>query len=127
MHIWALYESQQEHPNPQPPFANHKDLYSTIDAIELGDIPWQSFTISYSGDLPEGDQAPPWMTAEYEIWFRDPERMLSQQISDPSVAGEIDYAPKRLFGLDGERQYIDLMSGDWSWRQAVHYLLCMPF
>ncbi|KAJ7928656.1 hypothetical protein B0H13DRAFT_2311264 [Mycena leptocephala] len=31
-----------------PPFADHKDLYATIDAIQQGDIPWQSFSVTYN-------------------------------------------------------------------------------
>ncbi|KAJ7467249.1 hypothetical protein B0H11DRAFT_2239488 [Mycena galericulata] len=51
-----------------------------IDAIQQGDIPWQSFS-------------------EYEVW------------------DELDWAPKRVF-KNGQRQYVDLFSGNWAWEQA---------
>ncbi|KAF9243715.1 hypothetical protein BU15DRAFT_59594, partial [Melanogaster broomeanus] len=53
-----------------PPFADHQDLYTTIDATPLGDVPWSSHSISYMGDR-TGD-IPPWMDASYEFHFRDP-------------------------------------------------------
>ena len=27
-----------------PPFADHNDLYETIDSTPIGDVPWQSFS-----------------------------------------------------------------------------------
>ena len=30
-----------------PPFSGHCDLYSTIDAIPVGGVPWQSVTFTY--------------------------------------------------------------------------------
>jgi hypothetical protein len=32
-----------------PPFANHSDLYETIDSTPVGDVPWQSFSLTYDG------------------------------------------------------------------------------
>jgi hypothetical protein len=57
------------------PFRNHKDLYSTIDATPLGDVPWQSFSLHFNGDLPEG-QVPSWKEAGYDIWFHDPRELI---------------------------------------------------
>ncbi len=36
----------------QPPFSNHRDLLSTIDAIDVGGAPWESYKIRYNGELP---------------------------------------------------------------------------
>ncbi|KAG1814299.1 uncharacterized protein BJ212DRAFT_1447590 [Suillus subaureus] len=33
-----------------PPFADHKDLYSTINAIPLGEVAWESFTMKFNGE-----------------------------------------------------------------------------
>ena len=33
-----------------PPFANHSDLYKTIDLTPLGGVPWQSFSLTYVGE-----------------------------------------------------------------------------
>ncbi|KAF8440230.1 hypothetical protein L210DRAFT_846029 [Boletus edulis BED1] len=33
----------------QPLYANHRDLYKTIDAIEHSDVKWNCFSIKYTG------------------------------------------------------------------------------
>jgi hypothetical protein len=59
-----------------PPFANHGDLYDTIDATLLGDAPWQLFSVTYIGELLANGHIPPWMLAEYDIWCWDPKIVL---------------------------------------------------
>ena len=115
MQIWVntLPEGQD------PPFADHKELYDTIDATILGDAPWQSFSITYAGDLPVHGSIPPWMLSEYDIWFRDPKVVLQNQLANPDFKGEFDYAPYQTFNDKGEREWKDLMSANWSYEQAV--------
>ncbi|RXW13185.1 hypothetical protein EST38_g12668 [Candolleomyces aberdarensis] len=105
------------YPNNEPPFANHRELYSLIDSIPDGDIAWDSFSVTYDGEKPTNATVPPWMTQSYEVWFRDPLKILENQIANPDFNGKIDYAPKRVF-RNGKRQYRDLKSGNWAWRQA---------
>ena len=76
----------------EPPFGSHDALYKSIDAIPYGDCPWQSFSVRYSGPFPE--DPPSWMLADYDVWYRDPLRILKQQIRNPEFAGGIDYAAK---------------------------------
>ncbi|KAG6826062.1 hypothetical protein H0H92_001275 [Tricholoma furcatifolium] len=57
------------------------------------------------------------MTQGHEVWFRDPLRVLKNQLGNPDFADEIDYAPKRVF-LGGKRRYRDVMSGNWAWEQC---------
>jgi len=33
-----------------PPFANHSDLYETIDSTPLGSVLWQSFSLTYNSN-----------------------------------------------------------------------------
>jgi hypothetical protein len=42
-----------------PPFVDHNNLYNTIDATILGDAPWQSFSVTYFGELPVNQDIPP--------------------------------------------------------------------
>ncbi|KAJ7862732.1 hypothetical protein B0H13DRAFT_2566139 [Mycena leptocephala] len=100
-----------------PPFADHKDLYATIDAIQQGDVPWQSFSVTYTGPLPESGEVPAWMTEKYEVWFRSPLGIFEKQLANPDFKDEMDWAPKRMF-KDKKRQYVDLFSGNWAWQQA---------
>ncbi len=52
--IWAssmLYADSDK--VADPPFANCKDMLSTIDKIRVGDVPWQSFLCKRAAELPE--------------------------------------------------------------------------
>ncbi|GLB41297.1 hypothetical protein LshimejAT787_0905120 [Lyophyllum shimeji] len=104
-------------PDRPPPFSGHQHMYGLIDAIKQGDVPWQSFSVTYQGQLPDSQPVPSWMLEKYEVWFRDPLEVLENQIGNPDFDGQIDYAPKRL-SRNGKRRYRDLMSGNWAWEQC---------
>lgn len=108
--------------NQPPPFASHKEMYALIDSIKQGDVPWNSFSVSYDGDHPKNGPVPLWMEQKYEVWFRDPLLVLENQIGNPDFKNEIDYSPKRVF-KNGVRRFRDLMSGNWCWNQCVCYTL----
>jgi hypothetical protein len=108
----------------ESPFVNHNDVYSTIDAIPMGGVPWQDFSVSYNGPRPETN-APPWMEQTYEVYFRDPRQLFLNMLANPTFAEDFDYAPKQVFNTKGSRQYENFMSGDWAWNQAVSLLLCL--
>lgn len=105
-------------PDLDPPFNNKDAMYNTIDHISEGDAPWQHFSVSYNGEIPEGDTTP-WKHATFDVWFRDPHIVLHNQLGNPDFAGEMDFAPKEVRDEKGKRRYQDFMSGNWSWRQAV--------
>lgn len=100
------------------PFANYKDLYSTIDVTELGNVKWESFTMSYQGDLPETN-VPSWMTDKHQVWYRDPHTVFRNMLANPDFDGEINITPFQEMDQKGARRYCDFMSGDWAWKQAV--------
>ncbi|KAF7301047.1 hypothetical protein MIND_00668600 [Mycena indigotica] len=100
-----------------PYFNNHRHLYAMIDEIQQGDIPWQSFSVQYTGPRPKTGETPSWMTQTYEVWFRSPLAIFERQLANPEFRDELDWAPKRVFKND-KRQFTDLMSGNWAWRQA---------
>jgi hypothetical protein len=104
-----------------PPFADHKDLYNFIDATQLGDVPWQSFSVQYTGEHPE--VVPLWMNDEFEVWYRDPRAMAYSILANPTFKDEINYAPFHEYNAsDDICQWKDCMSGDWAWQQAVCFL-----
>ena len=113
--LWAA--SLVEH-GGHPPFADHRDLHGTLDAISYGDVPWKSFSTTYSGDLP-ADDIPTWMTAEYDVWFRDPRLVVQNMLSNPDFRDGFDNAPYQDFDKNGDRRFGDFFSGDWVWKQAV--------
>jgi Plavaka transposase len=115
MQIWA---ASLDH-DVDPPFADKDDLYDTIDATSVGDVPWQSFTVSYTGDLGDGEVAP-WKVASYDVWYRDPRDVLKGQLANPDFAKEMDFAPKEIRDAKtGRRRFQNFMSGHFSWRKAV--------
>ncbi|KIJ06058.1 hypothetical protein PAXINDRAFT_20728 [Paxillus involutus ATCC 200175] len=100
-----------------PPFIDHKDLYGTIDATLLGDVPWESFKLKYHGERPV--VTPPWMDQDYEFWFCPARSLVANMLSNMDFDGEMDYAPYRDFSKESEkRRYENFMSGDWAWSQA---------
>ena len=112
MRLWAATTS-----DGCAPFQNHQEMLATIDAITIGDIPWQSFSAKYSGTAPPNNP-PDWMLREYKVFFRDPLSVVRSMISNPDFKGQFDYAPYREFD-GGQRRLTNLMSGNWAWNQAV--------
>ena len=118
MEIWAAHKkAQYSDDESAPPFANAWDLYNVIDAMELGDVPWQAFSVQYNGDIPQN--APNWMSASYEVWFCDPLKVMEDQIGNWDFGKEVDYAPKQVFSQTNKWQFSDFMSGNWAWKQVV--------
>ncbi|KIJ58801.1 hypothetical protein HYDPIDRAFT_101977, partial [Hydnomerulius pinastri MD-312] len=102
-----------------PPFTDHKELYETIDATQVGDVQWDSFTLKYSGERPSVGDVPPWMDVTYDFWFRPAYSLVERLLSNTDFDREFDYAPYRDFGGEDEtRHYENFMSGDWAWMQA---------
>ena len=121
--ITGLWAASLAPHNDSPPFKNAKDLYDTIDSTPLGNAPWQSFTLNYNGPPheilgPDGE-APPWTTADYDIWFRDPRLLVQALIANPEFKGQFDFTPYQEYSADGQHRFGDFMSGDWAWKQAV--------
>lgn len=58
------------------------------------------------------------MTTKYQLWYRDPRKVIHNILANPDLADGIDYVPYRKF-QDNKRQYCDFMSGNWAWRQCV--------
>ncbi|KAG2354746.1 hypothetical protein BDR07DRAFT_1382023 [Suillus spraguei] len=104
--------------NDRPPFADHHDLYKTIDNIPVGDVKWQSFLAHYTGVRP--DVAPPWMDQTFDVWYQDPHQVVRNMLGNPDYIQEFDYCPYHEFSTDGDVwQWKDFMSGDWAWDQAI--------
>lgn len=115
--IWSA--TLVPHGDP-PPIADHRDLHAQIDAVNLGDVQWESYTAQYRWLRTESGSVPEWMLAKYQLWFRDPRRVIHNIFSNPEFASDIDYVPHRDF-QDEERRYQDFMSGDWAWEQCVRW------
>ena len=104
------------------PIIDHNDLHAAIDAIALGDVPWESYTVRYNGLQPENGPIPEWMTTEYQFWYRDPRKVIHNIFANPDLASFIDYTPYQELE-NGKRRYGDFMSSDWAWKQCVRLFL----
>lgn len=102
-----------------PPISDHADLLRQIDSIPLGDVPWECFCLSYDGPPHESPRPPEWKITEYEVWFRDPRKVIKAILGNSEFNGHIDYSAYQEFE-GSQRQYRDMMSGDWAWRQSVY-------
>ncbi|KIM70175.1 hypothetical protein SCLCIDRAFT_19107 [Scleroderma citrinum Foug A] len=114
MQLWA---ASMLHHNDRAPYTDSADLNWVIDAIPLGDVPWKSIQVQYAGNLPE-PIAPNWMTKSYDVWFCDPNAVVENLLSNPDFHGHFDYAPYHEFEPMGQRQWENLMSGNWAWHHA---------
>ena len=111
--IWA--ESMEN--GEDPPFRSHEELYDTIDATWHGDAPWTCLAVSYNGETTPN--SPTWQLDEWEVFYRDPDLVLSHLLDNPDFDGLFDYAV--YVGLDksGKRYWTDFMSGNFAYRRSV--------
>ncbi|KAJ7848265.1 hypothetical protein B0H14DRAFT_3086156 [Mycena olivaceomarginata] len=109
---WAL--SLMKHGDLSP-FENYQHLYETIDATKLGDAPWQCFQTE---PLATGEDAPVWARQSYEIWYRDPEVVISNMLDNPDFDGAFDTAPYVHLDSNGKRRWHDFMSANFAWRHS---------
>lgn len=91
LQIWATILPEDQ----DLPFINQKHLYDKIDAIEVGEVPWNSFSVSFSGKISEGDKTP-WKHPQYDVWYCDPHLVLHNQVANTDFATEIDLAAKEV-------------------------------
>ncbi|KAG1809453.1 hypothetical protein EV424DRAFT_1543029 [Suillus variegatus] len=102
-----------------PPFADHKDLYKTIDNILIGGVNWQSFKIQYSGEKPDVPDVPSWMNQQFDVWYCNPHEVVHNILTNPDYVNDFDYHPFHEYSVNkDECCYQDFMSGDWAWQQA---------
>jgi hypothetical protein len=119
--IFDLWAADLLRNNRSPPFSDFKDLHYTIDSVREGDAPWYPFDVSYSGIRPS-QNVPSWMNAKYEVWHRDPHRVVRDLLANTEFDGGFDYTPYQEF-RNGQRIWTDLMSGNWAWKQAVRSII----
>jgi hypothetical protein len=122
--ILSLWAASLAIHGDEPPFSNARCMYKAIDSTPLGDVPWESFTLQYNGTQPT-ENVPSWMTAEHDIWFRNPCSLVHNILSNPGFESGFDYAPYQERTADGVHRFGDFMSANWAWKQAVsfHYQL----
>lgn len=98
-------------------FHSHDHFLKTIDAIPVGDEEWSTFSLRYSG--PVTPDSPKWKRQRFVVHTRNPLRVLENMAASPDFASTWHTRPYQEFDRNGTRQFSDLMSGHWAWKQAV--------
>ena len=80
-------------------FEDHNNLCDTIDASNLGDVPWQHSSFRYDKELPD-DQVPRWMTELYEVYYHDSCDVIKNIIADTTFKHAFNYASYQEFNED---------------------------
>lgn len=122
--IWAAH-ALLEGRDGEPIFHTHQELLDTIDAIKIGDAPFQSFSVCFPG--PVNSDSPDWKHRKWTVYARNTQVVVHQLIDNPEANGKFNTRPY-IEIRDGKVQvYSNLMSGDWAYRQAVRNLLLHLF
>jgi hypothetical protein len=114
LEYWAHSAMQYD---ASAPFDSCRSLYATMDAIRDGDAPWQCLTVSNMTDLSE--HAPSWKKQEFEVWYRDPDVVVTNILDNPDFASQFDVASYIMTDSQGRRRWGDFMSGNFAWRRSV--------
>lgn len=112
--IWARSSAEANKPAP---FETHEHMHATIDASLLGDVPWQCLVTGFSGDV--DSRSPEWMRTSYEVWYRDPDTVITNMLANPDFAGQFDLRPYIDLNANGQRRWSSVMSGNIAWRHSV--------
>ena len=99
------------------PFKDHNDMYTTINSSVLRDVPWQCMVTKVPEDVDE--RAASWMRTSYEVWYRDPEIVVSNMLSNADFDGQFDMCPYIELDEEGNHQWSNVMSGNIAWRRSV--------
>ena len=119
--LLELWAKSLAHFDASGPFRSQKEMHSIIDSSMLGDVPWQCLVTEISEDVDE--QSPSWMQTKYEVWYRDPNTVVSTMLDNPDFKGQFDLCPYVDIGADGKRRWSNVMSGNVAWRHCVSYLI----
>lgn len=107
------------------PFKSHNDLHSTIDKSALGDVPWECLMTRIPEDVNVSD--PSWMRKSYEVWYCNPDAVVSAMLSNPDFEGQFDLRPYVDLNSDRTRRWNNVMSGNLAWRNSVSTVLSDTF
>ncbi|KAI6155605.1 hypothetical protein BKA82DRAFT_4326734 [Pisolithus tinctorius] len=101
-----------------PLFNNHAELYHVIDSTCVGEVPWEDFTIRYTAEVRDEETAP-WMFDNYDVWYRDPQKVIHNILASSNLVAEMDYVLYREYdATNNERHWQDFMSGNWAWEEV---------
>jgi hypothetical protein len=59
------------------------------------------------------------MQTSYEVWYRNPETVISMMLDNPDFEGQFDLCPYVDLDDAGRRHWSNVMSGNIAWRHCV--------
>lgn len=100
-------------------YTNNRSFLTKIDALPTTGPAWQCDIIKVAGDQVDanGDM----MSAELELWRRDPVTCVRELIGNPTFKDMMAYAPEHAYA-DNEgkcRIYDEMWTCDWWWETQV--------
>jgi Plavaka transposase len=117
LELWARSLSVSGTPAP---FRSCREMHTFIDSSMLGDSPWQCLVSSPDG---VDEHAPGWKRMSYEVWYRNPDAVVSAMLDNPDFDGRFDLRPYIDLGADGRRRWSNVMSGNIAWRHCVSWVI----
>ncbi|TBU53492.1 hypothetical protein BD310DRAFT_774757, partial [Dichomitus squalens] len=97
-------------------FSSTDTMYHTIDDIDFGNIEWKTIKVRYTGPM---DPEAHWMHDEYEFHYRDIEQALVNMAGSAEFENSWDYVPFEEYPAQNNRQFSNLMSAHFAWKQAI--------
>jgi hypothetical protein len=95
---------------------NHGELHTLINSSTLGNVPWQCMvTNNDSVDLEKS----PWAQTTYEVWYCNPEIVVSNMLANPDFDGQFDLRSYIDLDKHQKRRWSNVMSGNVAWRHSV--------
>ena len=117
LEVWAQSFSDCD---GHAPFKNHEEMHATIDASRLGDVPWQCMVTDIAEDV---DDRTPWTQTRYEIWYRNPDSVVSNMLDNPDFDRQFDTRAYIELDADQNRRWSNVMSGNIAWRRSVSTMI----
>ncbi|KAA1472182.1 hypothetical protein DENSPDRAFT_778039 [Dentipellis sp. KUC8613] len=101
----------------KPMFQNADHLLETIDAIDYGEVSWQSFSVRYNG--PIDDTSASWKRETYVIHARNTLQVVRTMLSNTEFDGSFHTCPFEEYTGPHKQRYSDMMSGRWVWKKSI--------
>ncbi|KAI0282250.1 hypothetical protein BC826DRAFT_1093972 [Russula brevipes] len=108
------------------PFESHEHLYKTIDSSTVGNVPWECLVTSPPQTDNSNSPAVGWMKKSYEVWYRDPDAVVSMMLENADFDGQFDLRPYVELDSSGKRRWNNVMSGNIAWRRCDNIIADNP-
>ncbi|KAG7092133.1 hypothetical protein E1B28_008507 [Marasmius oreades] len=116
--IW-FHDVSTRYGGTSAPFSSQQHLYEMIDSIKHGSVPWCCLETEVE---PPEDTTPEYLKSSYQVWYRDPDTVLSNILSNQDFSDDFDTAPYVHVNKDSKCCWSDFMSGNYAFNHAVHFL-----